>query len=768
MGWVKDNFFGGAAKDAAALQTQATEKASGIQQQYYNQARNDLLSLFPSAYQQLGQGYQQAADVISQGRASSANVLQQAFGNANQTIQQGSQAQIDALLGRSSQPMPQPMPQPPQQMQFAQQAPQTSPIQQANTMMQQTGMPMQSGLRQSFGQGNPTMQISGVGQIPNRNIPPAMLNQTQIAGTPVDMRISGGDRAPGLNAGNRTINPITGQQQVTGAQQLPTAVNQTTTQPINPANMGQAQQVQGGDFGGIGLGGAEQALQGGLQGQINALGQGFGAAQGQLADMYGQQTGALQQGAQGAETALNQYGGQALGMMQGGLRQGLGLLDQGYQRAQKSIGQGIGALQQGQQQGLGEIRQGTDRAIGFLDPYSQTGQQALQQEAALSGALGAEAQQAAINNFIESPGQKFLRERQEQSLLRNQAAVGGLRGGATLSALQEQAMGIAATQQQQQLENLRNLAGRGQQAAGQQGGFAQQGGMAGANLIGQMAQGQANLYGQQAGIGANLSGQGAGMAQQVGMQGANLMQGIGQNVAGLRQGLGQNLANAAGQYGQTAAGMSAQQGQLASNAFGNTANQLGGLRFGAGQQVAGQLGQTTNQLAGNQLQLGQLLAGLDQGTAANLSNLLVGGATAGNQNQMQLAQLLANLATGQGTNLANLAIGAGNAQAAGQLGAAQGAQQGVGMIVGGLQSAATAGMMSDKRLKDNITKLYDGAVNLYSWTWKHIDAVPEKLRGALSIGVIAQEVKESHPDCVMCKDGYLAVNYSKLAQEISA
>ena len=720
MGWVKDNFFGGAAKDAAAAQVNATDKASGIQQQFYNQARNDLLSLFPSAYQQLGQGYQQAADVIGQGRTSSANVLQQAFGNANQTIQQGSQAQIDALLGRSSQPQPQPMPQQPSQMQFAQQVPQNSPIQQANNMMMQTGAPVQSGLRQSFGQGNPVMTISGVGQIPNRNRPPELMNQPQQ----VDMRVSGGERAPGLNNNGMTINPVTGQQQATGAQAAPMQPNQMTTQQITPANMGQAQQVQGGDFSGIGLGGAEQALQGSLQGQLGALGQ----------------------GAAGAETALNQYGGQALGMMQGGLRQGLGLLDQGYQQAQQSIGQGVGALQQGQQQGLGEIRQGTNQAIGFLDPYSQAGQQALQQEAALSGAAGADAQQQAINSFMESPGQKFLRERQEQSLLRNQAAVGGLRGGATLSALQEQAMGIAATQQQQQLENLRNLAGRGQQAAGQQGGFAQQGGMAGANLIGQMAQGQANLYGQQAGIGANLSGQGAGMAQQAGMAGGNLMQGIGQNVAGLRNQFGQNAAGAIGQTGQ----------------------QLGGLRYGAGQQVAGQLGQTTNQLAGNQMQLGQLLAGLDQGTAANLSNLLVGGATAGNQNQMQLAQLLANLATGQGTNLANLAVGAGNAQAAGQLGAAQGVQQGVGTIVGAAQSAAQAGMMSDERLKDNITKLYDGAVNLYSWTWKHIDEIPEKLRGALSIGVIAQEVQQSHPDCVMCKDGYLAVDYSKLAQEISA
>ena len=58
-------------------------------------------------------------------------------------------------------------------------------------------------------------------------------------------------------------------------------------------------------------------------------------------------------------------------------------------------------------------------------------------EAAFSGALGPEAQAAAFANFRESAGQKYFRERQEQALLRNAAAIGGIGGGRVRTALQE-------------------------------------------------------------------------------------------------------------------------------------------------------------------------------------------------------------------------------------------------------------------------------------------------------------------------------------------
>ncbi len=103
--------------------------------------------------------------------------------------------------------------------------------------------------------------------------------------------------------------------------------------------------------------------------------------------------------------------------------------------------------------------------LGALDPYAQTGQQALQEQRALLGLGGTQEQEAAMQRFTESPGQQFLRERQEKSLLRNAAALGGLGGANVQTALQEQAFGRAQTGLQERIGQLGDLAGRGQQAA---------------------------------------------------------------------------------------------------------------------------------------------------------------------------------------------------------------------------------------------------------------------------------------------------------------
>ncbi len=154
------------------------------------------------------------------------------------------------------------------------------------------------------------------------------------------------------------------------------------------------------------------------------------------------------------------------------------------------------ALEQGYQGGIEQI--------GQMGP-------AQQREAALSGALGPEAQQEAMNEFIESPGQQFLRSEQERALLRNSAAIGGLGGGNIRSALQEQAFGRAATNMQQRLSNISGVAGREQQTS------------------------------------SNL---------------ANLMVGQGSAVSGLRSNYGANMAN-------IATGQGTQQAQFAQN-IGNT------------------------------------------------------------------------------------------------------------------------------------------------------------------------------------------------------
>lgn len=100
-----------------------------------------------------------------------------------------------------------------------------------------------------------------------------------------------------------------------------------------------------------------------------------------------------------------------------------------------------------------------------LQPFQEAGVGALGQQQALLGLSGQEAQQAAFAGLTESPGQKFLRDRQEKALLRNTAAIGGLGGGNVRTALQEQSVGFAQQDIQNQFGRLGQLAGQGQNAA---------------------------------------------------------------------------------------------------------------------------------------------------------------------------------------------------------------------------------------------------------------------------------------------------------------
>lgn len=103
-------------------------------------------------------------------------------------------------------------------------------------------------------------------------------------------------------------------------------------------------------------------------------------------------------------------------------------------------------------------------------PILERGDIAGESLAAFLGIRGEEAEREAIAGFRESPGQVFLRERQERALLRNQAALGGLGGGNVRTALQEQAFGIASQQLGERKERLAGVASLGAQstAAGAQ------------------------------------------------------------------------------------------------------------------------------------------------------------------------------------------------------------------------------------------------------------------------------------------------------------
>lgn len=298
----------------------------------------------------------------------------------------------------------------------------------------------------------------------------------------------------------------------------------------------------------------------------------------------------------------------------------------------------VEALERGQAEGLRALTEGTgiarrditgglERARGVLDPYQQAGQSALEQEAALSGAMGPEAQQRAIDAFIESPGQKYLREQQEKALLRSSAAIGGLGGGAIRSALQEQAMGIASTQQQQHLQNLRDLATRGQGVAGQ--------------IAGMETGAAANLANLAASLGVNSmqlismnQQQLAALAERTGVRLSDIQSTVGAAQANLAKGQGEGLAGVAGAMAGDIAGLRETSARTGLQAETDLATKLANLATLSGSQAA----QYTAG-AGSSLAAGEYLQGKTWGeTMQGIGNIAAHGVQNLQPQQIQTVQ----------------------------------------------------------------------------------------------------------------------------------
>jgi hypothetical protein len=138
------------------------------------------------------------------------------------------------------------------------------------------------------------------------------------------------------------------------------------------------------------------------------------------------------------------------------------------------------------QAGIAEQRRQFDISQEQAAPFREAGIAALGQQQALLGLSGQEAQQQAFQGLTESPGQQFIRQRQEKALLRNAAATGGLGGGNVLSALNQQQAGFAQQDIQNQFARLGQLSGQGQATTSQ---IAKLGGQTASNIAG--LQGQA-------------------------------------------------------------------------------------------------------------------------------------------------------------------------------------------------------------------------------------------------------------------------------------
>lgn len=143
-------------------------------------------------------------------------------------------------------------------------------------------------------------------------------------------------------------------------------------------------------------------------------------------------------------------------------------------------------LQQGSEQARADLSPYTQAGAGGLQGlagFQQAGEGASQQQQALAGLLGPEAQQAAIAALEGSPEFAAMLQQGEEAILQNASATGGLRGGNTQGALAQFRPALLSQLIEQQYARLGGLSQAGQSAAGNIAGMGQ------ASAAGQAASG---------------------------------------------------------------------------------------------------------------------------------------------------------------------------------------------------------------------------------------------------------------------------------------
>ena len=297
-----------------------------------------------------------------------------------------------------------------------------------------------------------------------------------------------------------------------------------------------------------GAGGAQGRIDSSLRDALASIDAGALQARGDIGDAFGAAQGSIGAGAEQARSDLQS----ALTGAESAVTAGTGRAEQALTGQTDA---GLSALRDSLAGARGDIEMTYNAATGQYEPYQAAGADALQREAALSGALGADAQAAAFQEFQESPGQQWLREQSERALTRNAAATGDIGGGNIARELQAQAQGLALQDLDRQTSNLRSLATRGQQAAGDVAALQARQGDQLSNLgltgglqelssrerLGQLLAGTAQNEGQllsalRAQSGRDLASSGQSASQQL----AALQSQEGQNLAGIAERLGQN------------------------------------------------------------------------------------------------------------------------------------------------------------------------------------------------------------------------------------
>ena len=413
----------------------------------------------------------------------------------------------------------------------------------------------------------------------------------------------------------------------------------------------------------------------------------------------------------------------------------------GFDPSRAEAGLGMAAMT-----GAGATRGFDPRSSSaFYDPYEdQVVQQTLQDinRASAQQDIGLRDSAISAGAFGGSRGRITQEELARQTGRGAAEAIGGLRsqGFGRAQGQAQQAFEAQQGRQAQQAGLLSGIAGQlgnlssqrsstELQRAGQLGQFQGQG----ADATARQSQLFSGLGGQQAAIGgqqAALGSQIAGLGQQQ-VQRGQALGGFGSSIGAGGQalgGLGSLQAGLGQQYGQIGQGIAGlgQQGQ----------SQLG-TQIGMLNQL-GQQGQATQQAG-----LSRQFAGAQQLAGEPMSRLMQG-------QQLLAGSPMGGISGGTGTS----AYQRGSYQEPSSFSKAAGVAGTIGTLIGAF---------SDIDLKTNIEKVgeLEPGIGWYTWDWndkgKELGAESEP-----DEGVLAQEVLEVKPDAVVVKNGYYAVDYSKV------
>jgi hypothetical protein len=153
--------------------------------------------------------------------------------------------------------------------------------------------------------------------------------------------------------------------------------------------------------------------------------------------------------------------------------------------------------------GIAEQRRQFDALRALLQPYTEAGLPALQQQQALLGLQGPEAEQAAIERIRGGETFQALAQQGEEALLQRASATGGLRGGNIQGALAQFRPALLNQAIEQQYGRLGGMTQLGQRSAAGVGAAGMETGSTVSNLLAQQGAaraggelGQARAYGQ--------------------------------------------------------------------------------------------------------------------------------------------------------------------------------------------------------------------------------------------------------------------------------